>query len=762
MAKKLVTSYTFDASAKTVASADFTSLEKIQLITNVTDQIIIYNFADPTKGGSLTSTTLTLVYDTTSMADADKLQIFVDDTTQPVSGTALDAIETATEAIQAAQLPDGHNVTIDNTSIAVTGTFWQATQPVSGSVTVDMGANNDVTVTSGSITANAGTNLNTSALALEAGNLASIKAKTDNIPALGQALAAGSLPVVLPTAQITTLTPPAAITGFATSAKQLADNHQVTVSNIASTPVISGFATDTKQSDGSQKTQIVDAGGEAVTVTGGKLDVNASVDTTGLALAANQLPDGHNVTVDNASLAVTAAALPLPSGAATSAKQDTVIGHVDGIETLLGTIDADTSTLAGTDFATEAKQDAIITAIGAIPGGSGVQYTEGDTDASITGTASLVEGAANALAVLTQPLTDTQLRATAVPVSGTFYQATQPVSGTVTANAGTNLNTSALALEAGGNLAAIKAKTDNIPAQGQALAAASLPVVLPADQITTLTPPAAISGFATSAKQDTIIGHVDGIETVLGTIDADTSTIAGAVSAGHVQVDVLTTPTTAVTGTFWQATQPISGTVTANATLAAETTKVIGTVNIAAAQTIGITANSSVNIAQMNGVTTTMGNGASGTGVQRVTIASDSTGQVKLAAGTAGIGKLTANSGVDIGDVDILSIATGTNAIGRVGHDVTGIGHGVKTVTTAGTHVALAASTACKKVDIQAQTDNTNIIAVGGSGVDATIATGTGVVLYPGETYSLEIDNLADIYIDSLVNGEGVRYTYFT
>jgi len=32
------------------------------------------------------------------------------------------------------------------------------------------------------------------------------------------------------------------------------------------------------------------------------------------------------------------------------------------------------------------------------------------------------------------PLTDTQLRATAVPVSGTFWQATQPVSGTVTQN----------------------------------------------------------------------------------------------------------------------------------------------------------------------------------------------------------------------------------------------------------------------------------------------------------------------------------------
>jgi hypothetical protein len=78
------------------------------------------------------------------------------------------------------------------------------------------------------------------------------------------------------------------------------------------------------------------------------------------------------------------------------------------------------------------------------------------------------------------PLTDTQLRATPVPVSGTVsvsnFPATQPVSGpltdaqlratpvpvsgTVTANAGTNLNTSALNLEA--TQALIKAKTDNL------------------------------------------------------------------------------------------------------------------------------------------------------------------------------------------------------------------------------------------------------------------------------------------------------------
>ena len=65
---------------------------------------------------------------------------------------------------------------------------------------------------------------------------------------------------------------------------------------------------------------------------------------------------------------------------------------------------------------------------------------------------------------------------------------------------------------------------------GQALAAASVPVVLPAEQITTLTPPAAITGFATSAKQDIVIGHLDGVEGLLGTIDADTGAIASNVA----------------------------------------------------------------------------------------------------------------------------------------------------------------------------------------------------------------------------------------
>jgi len=87
MAKKLLKFYTFDASERTITVPDNIMTEELLVITNVTDNIIIYNFADPSKGttnrsyttdGDNGETTFTLAYDTTSMSDTDDLQIFID------------------------------------------------------------------------------------------------------------------------------------------------------------------------------------------------------------------------------------------------------------------------------------------------------------------------------------------------------------------------------------------------------------------------------------------------------------------------------------------------------------------------------------------------------------------------------------------------------------------------------------------------------------------------------------------------------------
>lgn len=327
-----------------------------------------------------------------------------------------------------------------------------------------------------------------------------------------------------------------------------------------------GGATSDNQTNGSQKSQIVDAGGEAVTVTGGKLDVNASVDTTGLA--------------------------------------------------------------------TSAKQDDIITAIGAIPGGGGTQYTEGDTDATITGTAALVEGAANALAVMTQPLTDTQLRASDVKIT---------------------------------------------------LDGESVPV--------------------TNAGITTIAGAVSGTEMQVDVLtmpttavtNAGITTIAGAVSGTEMQVDVLTMPTTTVTATDLDI-RPLVNTDVVTAELSAVDNAVLDT--IAAKDFATQTTLSAMNAKMVSGtdigdVTINNSTGAAAVNIQdggntitvdgTVAVTNSDITSIKTAveiidnaisgsemqvdvvgalpAGTNAIGKLAANSGVDIGDV---TLTAGTAAIGSI------------------------------------------------------------------------------------------------
>lgn len=89
-----VPNYTFNKTAKTITFTDYVSitLESVLLITNVTDGITIYQFNEPTLGGTVASNVLTLEYDTSAMDNADDLQIWYDDpnATQEVSATNLD------------------------------------------------------------------------------------------------------------------------------------------------------------------------------------------------------------------------------------------------------------------------------------------------------------------------------------------------------------------------------------------------------------------------------------------------------------------------------------------------------------------------------------------------------------------------------------------------------------------------------------------------------------------------------------------------
>ena len=90
----------------------------------------------------------------------------------------------------------------------------------------------------------------------------------------------------------------------------------------------------------------------------------------------------------------------------------------------------------------------------------------------------------------------------------------------------------------------------------------------------------------------------------------------------------------------------------------------------------------------------------------------------------------------------------------------TSLSEGRKVVSSAGTAEALASSTEIKEVLVTAETNNTGMIVVGGSGVIAAEATREGTPLYPGDTILIQVDDLAEVYVDSTVNGDGVTYTY--
>jgi len=97
---------------------------------------------------------------------------------------------------------------------------------------------------------------------------------------------------------------------------------------------------------------------------------------------------------------------------------------------------------------------------------------------------------------------------------------------------------------------------------------------------------------------------------------------------------------------------------------------------------------------------------------------------------------------------------------------LTTIGDGRKEVATAGTAVALSATSKdVTEVNICAELNNTGVIVIGSSAVIASLATRTGVPLEAGDCQTISLDrnrsiNLTSIYIDSTVNTDGVTYNW--
>ena len=128
-----IENYTFNKSTKQITFSDYASirLDAILLITNATDSTIIFNFADPTKGGTISGNILTLSYDTSSMDNNDKLLIYYDDSTK----AELDTI--------------GDEISNKDLMIAIKNLLWMIANPTY----IDKTANQIRSQVTGSVTA---------------------------------------------------------------------------------------------------------------------------------------------------------------------------------------------------------------------------------------------------------------------------------------------------------------------------------------------------------------------------------------------------------------------------------------------------------------------------------------------------------------------------------------------------------------------------------------------------------------------------------
>jgi hypothetical protein len=313
---------------------------------------------------------------------------------------------------------------------------------------------------------------------------------------------------------------------------------------------------------------IQDADSHFATVTDGKLDVNASVTVDNMTASTEYTEGATDATITGGvvmwedagdAIAAVSAAKPLPV--------NIVAGSASGTEYTEGATDA---TIAGTAILWEDAADTLVTVnaskplptdvsdkalrdIGKVDVASLDQYTPRDTDTGggtenslpvaimfpASGGGGVCPGDATSGMKVQGPLTDTQLRASDVKVT---------------------LDSEAVVLGAG------------TAAFGKLVANSGVDI--------------GDVDVTSIAAGDNNIGNVD-----IVTVPAPLSTTGGGTEATALRVTLATDSTGVVSvddngGTL---TVDNGGTFAVQATLAAETTKVIGTVNVAAAQTIAVT-----------------------------------------------------------------------------------------------------------------------------------------------------------------------------
>ena len=250
------------------------------------------------------------------------------------------------------------------------------------------------------------------------------------------------------------------------------------------------------------------------------------------------------------------------------------------------------------------------------------------------------------------------------------------------------------------------------------------------------------SGAATEAKQDTIIGHVDGVETLLTGIDADTNAIKTAVELLDNSVD----------GNYLNVNMNLAGSdaQAGEGTISATTQRV----------TIATDDDGVAHLATIAGAVSTemqvdvVGSLPAGdNNIGNVDIAS------ALPAGSNAIGKLAANSGVDIGDVDVTSMPTNSATISNQTRDATSYATLTGSALTTDnqgifSYVIQITSTDNCTLKVQGSNDNSNF--VDDDMAEVTIATGaSGLISGTSFFKFLRLQFKSSATNGTTVNGQG-------
>lgn len=356
----------------------------------------------------------------------------------------------------------------------------------------------------------------------------------------------------------------------------------------------------------------------------------------------------------------------------------------------------------------------------ALPAGTNVighVIADSGSTTAVTGNVTVVQSTGTNLhAVLDTTSTTAVTQGTAAnlnaTVVGTGTFAAQ-VTGTVTANSGTNLNTSLLQLDAtGAKLNLAQASTTS--GQTGPLVQCAVTTAAPSYSTTQTDPLSCdtagnvrVTGSVTiPSNQSVNLAQVNGVTT---------STGAGATGTGTQRVGVAQDATT------------IAG--SAPGTAGSASTNVVSVQGIASGTALAVSCTAAtcpMNEAQINGVVPLMGNGVTGTGSQRVTIASDNTAfavnatlsaETTKVIGTVNQGTspwvsscTAANCAINVAQVNGVTTSTGTGAVGT---GTARVAVGTDTATIAGTaplanNATAAGTTAIAILEGIAQTSYAN------------------------------------------------------